>query len=459
MTSLRAAIASYILVAVATFSAGEEGSVASPRSPTRSSASAEPTIANGLIEADPAHDQSVPLTLADLESLALANNPTLAQSVARVDAAQGDFIQRGLYPNPQFGYTGTEMGNEGRAGQQGLFVGQTIVTGGKLRLARAAASQEVRRTEWLYQAQGLRVLNDVRVGYFELLFARRAMELQGELLRVAQEGLKAAEALFQAKETSRVDTLQAKVEAEGIAIELQNANNRYRAAEQRLSAVVGMPELDLSSVQGELHEDVPELSWDATLEAILMQSPELGQAQAAIERARWTVSRECAGRLPDISSEAAVQYDNATENTIATVSVGAALPLFNRNQGNIRRAQAELVAAETELRRLELKLRDRLAVAFQRYSNARQQADKYAQSVLPSAQESLELVTKGYRQGEFPYLDLLNAQRTYFRVNLAYLESLRELRTSVVAIDGLLLSGGLESDTSSAEGSDGAGAR
>ena len=35
-------------------------------------------------------------------------------------------------------------------------------------------------------------------------------------------------------------------------------------------------------------------------------------------------------------------------------------------------------------------------------------------------------------------------QRTYFRVNLAYLESLRELRLSTVQIEGLLLTGGLE---------------
>ena len=112
------------------------------------------------------------------------------------------------------------------------------------------------------------------------------------------------------------------------------------------------------------------------------------------------------------------------------------------------------MAAENDLRRLELKLRDRLAVAFQRYSNARQQADKYAKSVLPSARESLELVTNGYRQGEFPYLVLLNAQRTFFRVNLAYLQSLRELRTSAVAIEGLLLSGGLDTDAPSSESSE-----
>jgi cobalt-zinc-cadmium efflux system outer membrane protein len=119
------------------------------------------------------------------------------------------------------------------------------------------------------------------------------------------------------------------------------------------------------------------------------------------------------------------------------------LPVFDRNQGNIRRAQAEVIDATQEVQRLELQLRNRLATVFQRYDSARQQVESYSQNVLPTAKESLDLIVSGYRQGEFPYLTLLTAQRTYFRVNLTYLESLRDLHTSTIGIEGLLLSGGL----------------
>ena len=162
-----------------------------------------------------------------------------------------------------------------------------------------------------------------------------------------------------------------------------------------------------------------------------------------MERARWALQRECAGRVPNIDTLASVRYDTSTQSTIAGVSIGMPLPVFDRNQGNIRRAQAELIDAEQEVQRLELQLRNRLAAAFQRYENARQQVERYSQNVLPTAKESLDLIVAGYRQGEFPYLTLLTAQRTYFRVNLTYLESLRDLRTSTIAIEGLMLSGGL----------------
>jgi cobalt-zinc-cadmium efflux system outer membrane protein len=155
------------------------------------------------------------------------------------------------------------------------------------------------------------------------------------------------------------------------------------------------------------------------------------------------LQRECAGRIPNIDTLASVRYDASTQNTIAGVSFGIPLPVFDRNQGNIRRAQAELIDAEQDVQRLELQLRNRLAATFQRYENARQQVERYSQNVLPTAKESLELIVSGYRQGEFPYLTLLTAQRTYFRVNLTYLDSVRDLRSSMIAIEGLMLSGGL----------------
>jgi cobalt-zinc-cadmium efflux system outer membrane protein len=93
---------------------------------------------------------------------------------------------------------------------------------------------------------------------------------------------------------------------------------------------------------------------------------------------------------------------------------------------------------------LELNLQSRLAAAFERYANARQQVDLYSRQVLPNANQSLDLVGLGYRQGEFSYLTLLTAQRTFATTNLAYLESLRELRQSAVAIEGLLLKDSLD---------------
>ncbi|MCP3690929.1 MAG: TolC family protein, partial [Planctomycetaceae bacterium] len=107
-------------------------------------------------------------------------------------------------------------------------------------------------------------------------------------------------------------------------------------------------------------------------------------------------------------------------------------------------AQAELAIAESRLQKVELNLRDQLATTFRRYANSRQQVQRYQQQMLPRAQRSLDFVTKGYRQGQVDFLTLLTSQRTYYQVNLQYLDALRTLRLSEILMDGHLLQGSLQ---------------
>jgi cobalt-zinc-cadmium efflux system outer membrane protein len=83
-------------------------------------------------------------------------------------------------------------------------------------------------------------------------------------------------------------------------------------------------------------------------------------------------------------------------------------------------------------------------VVFAQYVAAQSQAKIYSERILPKAQRSLDLVTKGYEGSELRYIDLLNAQRTYFRARLAHLEVLWSLRTAAAKIESFLLEGSLE---------------
>jgi cobalt-zinc-cadmium efflux system outer membrane protein len=383
-------------------------------------------------------------TLADLEAMAERCNPTLAQAAARVQAARGQCLQVGLYPNPVVGYLGSEIGNEGRAGQQGGFIGQEVVTAGKLQLNRAVASQEVRQAEYAWAAQRFRVLTDVRRGFYEVLVAQRTVELAEQLVGIGERGVKTAEELMKAKEVARADVLQARIEADSARILLEKARNRYAGAWRNLVAVVGDPALQPTDLAGSLQDGMVLVTWEDTLNRLLAESPQLAGAQTGVARAQAALSRECAGRVPNVDLQAGVQYDNATRDTFATVQVGVPIPIYNRNQGNISKAQAELAAAQHEVRRVRLALEQRLAAVFEQYATAHQQVEKYTRDIMPNAEESLKLVSAGYRQGEFSYLMLLTAQRTYFQTNLAYLDALRDLRSATTSLEGNLLSDSLQ---------------
>ena len=125
------------------------------------------------------------------------------------------------------------------------------------------------------------------------------------------------------------------------------------------------------------------------------------------------------------------------------------IPWLNRNQGGIREAEADLVAAEHGVAKVELRLQRRLAGVYQRYAVARNQVEDYsrADGILDNYRKTLELVQKGYEGGEIAYLDLLTAQTTFSQTNLAYIEALGELWAAAVEIEGLLLKDSLEAGT------------
>ncbi|MEO1498835.1 MAG: TolC family protein, partial [Planctomycetota bacterium] len=214
---------------------------------------------------------------------------------------------------------------------------------------------------------------------------------------------------------------------------------RRSAATRRLGALIGSNDPVHRGVAADPKTMVAQLEYGAVLADLLASSPELAERFTEIQKARCEVSYQRSLATPDLNTQLIAQYDDATGDAIAGVQIGGPLVLWNRNQGAIGRAQAELTAAKRRLDRLEQSLEQRLADAFGRYEAAKSQVEALQDDVLPRAEESLELATAGYEAGEIGFLDLLTVQRTYFVASLESLRSLRELNETVQRIRGRLI--------------------
>jgi len=384
--------------------------------------------------------------LAYFEKLALENNPTLAVAWARISAARGRQIQSGLYPNPTVGYVAEDIGEEGTAGQHGGFVSQQFITGKKLQLNRAVGSREVREQRFLFQAQELRVLNDVRLRFYDVLVAQHRLALTEELVRVSGQVAGATRQLLEAQQVAESDLLQAEIEAEEAQILASNARNETDEAWRRLAAAIGLSAITQTPLSGSLDDNLPLYDWESAYATVVAQHPDLSAASARVERARLAIARARRENVPDVTVMAMAMHMDQTGDDVVGVQAGVPLPVFNKNQGRIMEACSELVAAQNDIRRIELELQERLAAAYRQYANARQQADRYRGEMIPRAQRSLDLVSLGYREGQVDFVALLTGQRTYIRVNLAYIDALAELRQAEVMIEGQLLADSLQGD-------------
>ena len=389
------------------------------------------------------------LTLAELESAALANNPTLRGAAAAVEKARGIHTQVGLYPNPTVGLIAEDVGEDGSAGQHGVFASQTFVTADKLRLNRAVESWEVEGLRRRAEAQRLRVLNDVRRQFFVALGAQRRLELAEELVTLAEEGLAAAEDLFAAEQVARPDVLQVEIQLGEVRITRRDAELEFEGAWRRLVALAGLPDRMVGRLEGELEGPARRHEFDAPfverLGELLAASPELAAARARASRARAAVCRQRAQPVPNVLTQASLAYGFGGDEPIGGLQVGVPLPVFNDNRGNVAAAVADLHRAAAEVNRLELSLRARLADALRDYRRATNRVERYSDDVLPAARENLDLTEEGYRAGEFDVVRVFTARRSLFEAELARVAALADARAADVALDGLLLTDALGS--------------
>jgi cobalt-zinc-cadmium efflux system outer membrane protein len=398
----------------------------------------------------PSVEEPQRLTLASVEQLALRYHPSLARAAAEVRAERGSWLQEGLYPNPMLSLGEQQTGSRGIAEQDGVAVQQEFVTANKLRLNREVASRRVAWTQQQFEAQRQRVLTDVRSEFFNVAIGERQRQVTTELVTIANHGVELAEERNKGTPQGRNDVLEAKIELYRVQVNEVQAVNRAQMARQRLAAAVGIPEIASCELDVNLNDLPPEREFDETLNQITAASPEIAAARVEIERAQWTLKRAGVEKIPNVTAYGL--YNWRDNGVLGGKPDGAfvfslPLPLFDRNQGGVQRALAELAAAERSLAEMEFSLRDRLADSFEDYANARFQARIYRDQLLPAAAQALELTRAAYQAGDTDYNDLLTSQRTNATANLEYLQALKRLRTSEMVIQGLLLSGSLDNTT------------
>jgi len=396
---------------------------------------------------------ATPITLTELEQLALENNPTTRAAQAGIDAARGRAQQAGAWPNPVVGYAGEELmrGNRDVRGQHGFFVEQTIPLGGKLRLGRAVFDRTAERAEAIRDVQRQRILSSVRRLYYEALTAERRVEVQERLAALASEAVGITAQLFNVGAADRPDFLQSEIAARRVQLALNAAKNRAFAVRQQLAAMVGRADVATRPFAGSIDHVIPELERDAAVRAIVEQSPQIRAARAELVRTQAITAQARRATFPDLFIRGGAAHNRERGEDSGRpigwegqLEAGVSIPLFSRNRGGIAAARAEETVAQADLRRLELSLQSRAASEFATYLTALRASESYRAEILPRAEEAYTLYLARYREMGAAYPQVLVAQRTFFELSAEYLESLREAWRAALRIQGYLAGEGLE---------------
>lgn len=418
-----------------------------PPTPSASTAGAPPDLLREAFSR-PSLDRK------QFEDLALANNPTLKQAAAIQRRSAGQARQAGLYPNPSIGYQGEQIrGGEYRGGEQGAFVQQTIPLGGKLGLRRDVFEQQRRADELGATEQRYRTLGDVGQSFYSALAAQQTAKLRQQLLAIALDAVQTARQLGNVGQADAPDILQAEVEAEQAQVDYIAAQRAYIREFRNLATVAGKPDLQISPLAGEL--DPPPAIAEDVLEQLVRESPSVKRAQQEILRAEAELKSTRREAIPDLQLRGGLQQNFEPINGTRAVgvqgfaTVGVTIPLFNRNQGNVEAAKAEVERSQAEVSRIQLSLRQSAEPFVQAILTDQQQAARYKNEMLPRAMRAYQLYLAKYQQMGAAYPQVIVSQRTFFQLQVAYIRVLQDLWRNTIALQNFTLSGALESPQSS----------
>lgn len=231
---------------------------------------------------DTAAVEAVPrTTLEELVALAEASSPVLRQAAADVEAARGRAYQAGLYPNP------TVVGGANQiVGNQSQYYGalsQEIVTKHKLRLDQAAACREVYQAEQMFVRTRFELLTVVRQGFVVTLAAQRRTEVLTRLVEIARKSQAAAERLQQAGEGTRSDSLLFEIEFEKADVGLENNEARWLAAKRQLAANIGLRDLTIGRLVGNLTESMDAIAQQVLIDGYVPHNASVSFAEYGVE--------------------------------------------------------------------------------------------------------------------------------------------------------------------------------
>ena len=376
-----------------------------------------------------------PLTLAAALALAMRASPDIAVAQREVDALDGSVRQAGIIPNPTLGASVEDTRQATRTTTVQLNV--PIELGGK-RSARINAAQRGRDAAAI-ELDGKRaeVRAIVVAAFYDVVTAQERYRLALASVQLAQRATSAAANRVLAGKVSPVEETRARVAEANVRAELVLAASEVQGARRRLAATWGSsnPRFERAVDQVETLPALPALN---DLTQRLQQAPSLARARIEVDRRQALARIERSRQMPDVTLSFGAKRDEQLGRNQAIFGVSIPIPLFDRNQGNVLESLRRTDKARDELVATEVRLTAELAQVHGRLGAARQEVELLRQEILPGAQSAYDATTKGFELGKFSFLEVLDAQRTFFQAKSQYLRALSETHRAAADIDRLV---------------------
>lgn len=394
------------------------------------------------------------LTLDDAIASALAHSPRLEGFESAIRAAQGAQRQAGAFQNPEVSISKENIkGNSAyriiSPPQNSIGLSQTLDIGGKISAREDVASKDVDIATLEHQAAKLDLIRDVTIAYAEVIAAEENVRLAVEQKALSEDVLKAVSKRVHAAAAPLIQQSRAEVERSAALIALNQAKREKEITRKQLAALMGERNLAATLDATAFYAIVKPK--DALLDEKAKNNPDLLKLERSLQQSKARLDLEKANAIPNPTLNAGIIRLPSANAQALVVGISLPIPVLNANRGNIARARHDITRTELENRQSTLNLFTDLTQAREWMNNAYFQAKTLKTEVLPSAEKAFALAREGYDLGRFPYLEVLDAQRSLFAIRQQQVAATKDFHSARSQVERLTAEHAAHSQTKDGE--------
>ena len=399
-----------------------------------------PAAADAAAPATPAEPTGL-LRLQDALALALLRNAELAADSYELRAREAALLQARALPNPTVSLEVEDVAGSGDfsgvdQAQTTLLLGQLIELGGKraARIEVAAAERDL--AAWGYELRRIDVLTGTAGAFVDVLAAQERLRLADEALELARSVQHVASLRKREGLSSPAEEIRAGVAADVAGVEREHAEHELETARQKLATFWSGEAPRFERAEGAL-DILPQPPSPEELARKLDESPSLALWQAELARRDARRASARSQRVSDLTVFAGPRRLSGPEETALVAGVSLPLPLWNRNRGAVEESEHRVAKLAAEQRSARVLVAAELATARVSLVAAVEESHLLRTRVLPGIEEAVGVMRRGYEQGRFAQIEVLEAERARVAAREQYLSSLVEAQRSAREIERL----------------------
>jgi cobalt-zinc-cadmium efflux system outer membrane protein len=398
-------------------------------------------------------DDEETLTLEQCIVLALKNNHLYKSQQYEFSASRARMRQAWAFPQPEISFDSDlqpRMFDFKKSGESYLGITQSIEFPGRRYLRGKIASNEWGMAASELESVRKEIIYNVKISFYEILLNQEIRKYAEENQQMADDFLAKATEKYQSGDVSKLEVLRAKVEAARATNRLEVAVNQVKSARARLNFFLARDRYQPLDIRGNLRGPIIEPDLKELQVQALASRPEIKKERLAIKKESLAKKQALLGFLPDVSLGVSRHRITGEPNTWdVTVSFQAPLFFWQKINGEIAEARANLAAAEERLKYLEFSISLEIENAYYNVVSLRNQVELFEKEALTEAEQVYRMALESYQEGKTGSIESIEARRSLVDLRQSYAETLFNYRAAIAELEkslGAPLGGSEEND-------------